>query len=141
VPLTLPPDPRRIFAESEHWAALLNTNQDLLGRCFLVLKRPETDVAALSDAEVTDLWALVRRVRAKLDTLWSPDHYNYAFLMNLDPQVHFHVVPRYRSERTFAGHTFVDPHFGGHYDPANERALNDAGCDAVLAALRAAGGS
>ena len=135
MPLTLPPDPRWVWGESDHWAALLNTNQTLLGRCFLVLKRPETDVAALTDAEVTDLWAITRRAKTVLDTLWAPDHYNYAFLMNLDRQVHFHIIPRYRDAREFAGETFVDPQFGSHYG-LDERPLETAGYEAILTALR-----
>ncbi len=136
--LTHEPDPRWRIAESGHWTVVLNTNQTLLGRCFLVLKRPETDVTALTDPELLDLWATVRRVKSALDRLWSPDHYNYAFLMNLDRQVHFHVIPRYRSPRHLAGYTFEDPDFGGHYDPDRSRDLDEAGYEAVLAALRAA---
>lgn len=134
--LTHEPDPRWRIAESDRWTVVLNTNQSLLGRCFLVLRRPETDVTALTDDEVLDLWASVRRVKSALDRLWSPDHYNYAFLMNLDRQVHFHIIPRYRDKRELAGLTFTDPDFGSHYalDPA--RALDDSGYDAVLAALR-----
>lgn len=134
--LTHEPDPRWRIAASEHWTVVLNTDQSLLGRCFLVLRRPETDVTALGDAEILDLWATVRRVKSALDRLWSPDHYNYAFLMNLDRQVHFHVIPRYREERRFADAAFVDPEWGGHYALGPARALDEAGYDAVLAALR-----
>ena len=130
------PDPRRRIAVSEHWTVMLNEDQSLLGRSFLVLRRPETDVTALTDAELLDLWAAVRQVKAALDRLWSPDHYNYAFLMNIDRQVHFHVIPRYREPRDFAGGTFVDPDFGGHYGTGPGRTLDAAGYDALLAALR-----
>ena len=130
------PDPRWRIAQSECWTVVLNTNQSLLGRCFLVLRRPETDVTALTSDEILDLWAMVRRVKSALDQLWSPDHYNYAFLMNLDRQVHFHVIPRYRDGLTFAGLTFADPDFGSHYNLDPARTLDDAGYDAILAALR-----
>ena len=132
----LPADPRFAVGETTHWVIALNTDQALLGRCYLALKRPETDVTALMGDELTDLWVGVRRVKAALDDLWTPDHYNYAFLMNVDPQVHFHVIPRYRGRREFAGGTFTDPEFGGHYRVGPERRLDDAGYDAVLAAVR-----
>ena len=134
--LTLPPDPTQVLAASRHWAVLLNADQTLLGRCFLLLLRPETDVAALTGDEVADLWALTRRVRAALDALWSPDHYNYAFLMNVDPQVHFHLIPRYQSPRVFAGATFTDPAFGGHYALGPERPLDADTAEALRARLR-----
>jgi diadenosine tetraphosphate (Ap4A) HIT family hydrolase len=34
------------------------------------------------------------------------------FLMNLDRHVHLHVVPRYRTARTYAGEVFDDPDYG-----------------------------
>ena len=134
--LTHEPDPRWRIAESPRWAVVLNTNQSLLGRCFLVLRRPETDTTALTDDEIVDLWAMTRRVKSALDHLWSPDHANYAFLMNLDRQVHFHVIPRYRDGRAFAGQTFTDPDFGSHYGLDSARALDDAAYDAIRDALR-----
>ena len=84
MPLTLPPDPEWVLGEADGWAIMLNRDQSLLGRSFLVLLRPETDVTRLTDAEVVHLWAGVRRVKAALDALWAPDHYNFAFLMNLE---------------------------------------------------------
>lgn len=130
------PDPRFRLFETESWVGFLNTNQGLLGRCYLMLKRPETDVTALTDAELAELWAAARRVKAALSALWEPDHYNYAFLMNETPQVHFHVIPRYQGRREFAGGTFVDPEFGGHYGTGPARTLETDAYDAVLSALR-----
>ena len=134
--LTHEPDPHFLIAQSPRWAIVLNRNQDLLGRCYLVLRRPETDVAALTGEELAELWGVLRKVKEILTNLWEPDHFNYAFLMNLDPQVHFHVIPRYRTRREFAGGTFVDPGFGDHYNVGPARTLEAAGYDAILAALR-----
>lgn len=131
------PDPSLLVAESDCWAVLPNADQTLLGRCFLVLKRPETDVTALDDEEVIDLWTMTRHVRAALDGLWSPDHYNFAFLMNVDKQVHFHVIPRYVAPRMFQGQTFTDPSFGAHYAVGGERTLAPIDFAALVAALRA----
>jgi diadenosine tetraphosphate (Ap4A) HIT family hydrolase len=130
------PEPRWLILENDTWAALLNTNQSLLGRCFLVLKRPETDVTALTDADLSSLWSLVRRVTGALTDAWEPDHFNYAFLMNLDKQVHFHIIPRYRAKREFAGGTYVDPEFGNHYGIGPARNLENEAYDAVIATLK-----
>ena len=134
--LTHEPDPRFLIAQSERWAVVLNADQTLLGRCFLLLRRPESDVTALTDAELSELWGVVRKTKAVLKTLWDPDHFNYAFLMNVDPQVHFHVIPRYENRREFAGGTFVDGSFGDHYRVGVARALDEEGYSAVVAALR-----
>ena len=134
----LPPDPGRLIHEFAHWNLVLNANQDLLGRCFFALKRPETDVAALTNDELLDLWACLRRAKAALDALWSPDHFNFAFLMNEEPQVHFHVIPRYKTRREFAGGTFSDPAWGTHYNTGPARHLDPTGFEAVRTALRGA---
>lgn len=135
--LTHEPDSRFLIAQAPSWAICLNRNQDLLGRCYVLLKRPETDVTRLTDAEVTELWAVVRKVREVLEALWYPDHFNYAFLMNVDPQVHFHVIPRYRDLRELNGGTFVDPTFGKHYNLAPDKLLDEGTYDTILAAMRA----
>ena len=133
------PRPERLIIDaSESWATVLNDDQSLLGRCFCLLKRPETDPAALSDDELSELWQAVRSIKKALDTLFSPDHYNYAFLMNVDPQVHFHVIPRYENRREFADETFLDARFGGHYPIDRPRTLEEPTYRALIEAMRSA---
>jgi diadenosine tetraphosphate (Ap4A) HIT family hydrolase len=55
--------------------------------------------------------------------------------MNVDKQVHFHVIPRYRARREFAGGSFADPTFGGHYTLAPDRILDETAYDEILKAL------
>jgi diadenosine tetraphosphate (Ap4A) HIT family hydrolase len=81
------------------WRVVVNHNQDKLGKVMLSLGRHEEDVSNLTEAEVSALWAVMRRVKAALDACFQPDHYNYAFLMNQDRHVHLHVIPRYRDTR------------------------------------------
>lgn len=88
------------------WRVVLNLNQDRLGKCMLVLSRHEEDVCNLTPEETDDLWAAFRRVKAALTACFQPDHFNYMFLMNQDAHVHLHVIPRYQSQRTFAGIEF-----------------------------------
>jgi len=130
------PDPRWLIGESTYWNVVLNADQALLGRCYLLLKRPETDALALTPEEQSDMFTLATRVRKAMQSLWDPDHFNYAFLMNQTPQVHFHLIPRYKQRREFASGTFVDPEFGNHYGVGPARHLDQAAYDAIIAALR-----
>jgi diadenosine tetraphosphate (Ap4A) HIT family hydrolase len=100
---------------------------------MIVLNREETDVTRLSEAEWLDLRRCLRRVTAALDSLFQPDTYNFAFLMNEDRWVHLHVVPRYESPHEWAGERFEDPHFGSLF--GTERRLPEA--DALLRLSRA----
>ncbi|GAB4462741.1 MAG: HIT family protein [Armatimonadaceae bacterium] len=134
--LTHVPERRWLIAEGNYWALVLNKDQSLLGRSFLLLKRPETDPLALTEDESRELWLFSRKVREVLDRAWEPDHFNYAFLMNIDKQVHFHIIPRYQRKREFAGGTYVDPEFGGHYNIGPPRILDDEAYDAVISEMR-----
>ena len=51
---------------------------------------------------------------------------NYAFLMNVDAQVHLHVLPRYASARWWSDAEFTDPNWGagvGHEQRVLESTL------------------
>lgn len=125
------------LVEDEHWIVALNENQATLGRIYLVLKRHEVDVTSMSECEQTSMWRWSASVKGALDKLFAPDHYNYMFHMNAVPHAHFHIYPRYREPRTFAGARFDDPQWGGHYDPAASRRLDADAQAAIAKALQA----
>lgn len=130
---SLCPPTRGVVLQNDFWTLVLNENQATLGRVFFALNRHETDIARLTDPEVLSLWAFVRETKAALTALFAPDHFNFMFLMNLTPHVHFHIFPRYAASRELAGLSFTDSRYGDHYDPAESRAL-DAGAEAELIA-------
>ena len=132
---TLCPPARGVVLPNDFWTLVLNENQATLGRVFFALNRHETDIARLTDAEVLSLWAFVREAKAALTTLFAPDHFNYMFLMNLTPHVHFHIFPRYARLREFAGERFADSQYGDHYDPNESRALGNAAEEALINVL------
>jgi diadenosine tetraphosphate (Ap4A) HIT family hydrolase len=112
-----PLQPETIVEVGATWTIAVNVNQNLLGKTMLILNRRSDSVTDLTQEEWTDLHTQVRRLRVALDALFEPDQYNYAFLMNLDPQVHLHVVPRYRGIRRWGGLEFDDPHWGEVFGP------------------------
>ena len=109
----LPLRPGTLIEQGRLWTIALNDNQNLLGKCVLVLNRPCRAVTMLLPDEWVNLHRQIVRINAALDSLFDPEQYNYAFLMNLDPQVHLHIVPRYKSPRKWDGEAFRDDHFGG----------------------------
>src|SRR5206468_11918305 len=56
------------------WSIDLNRNQNLLGKCVIVLKRSETDVSRLTTAEWTELLKPIGHSNSALDSLFRPDH-------------------------------------------------------------------
>ena len=59
---------------------------------------------ALTPIELTELWLIARATRRAISAAFSPDHYNYMFLMNQDAHVHLHVVPLYYRDVAFEGY-------------------------------------
>jgi diadenosine tetraphosphate (Ap4A) HIT family hydrolase len=127
---------RGVVLDNDHWTLVLNENQATLGRAFFALKRHETDVAALTPDELSSLWSFLRETKTALSALFTPDHFNYMFLMNVTPHAHFHIFPRYAEAREFAGQAWTDGQYGGHYDPDETREIDDATMDSLVAALR-----
>ncbi len=107
-----------VIADSDYWRLILNRNQDLLGKCFWVLRRHLEVVPMLTPAEWSALHEQIRRASGMLTQAFQPDHFNYAFLQNQDSHVHLHVIPRYAGSRTFEGLTFGDRTYPDHYDVA-----------------------
>lgn len=106
------PKPETVIGRGECWTVVLNRNQDLLGKVMLILNRECEDVRQLTEAEWLQLHREMELVTSTLDGLFEPDHYNYSFLMNVDRQVHLHVIPRYGEPRVWNELTFEDVRFG-----------------------------
>jgi diadenosine tetraphosphate (Ap4A) HIT family hydrolase len=109
--------PETVVRTGAMWTVAVNLNQDLLGKTMLVLRRPATAVIDLSPSEWAQLHIELNDLVPALGRLFSPDQVNLAFLMNQAPQVHLHVVPRYRSPRTWGGLVFTDAHWGSVFGP------------------------
>lgn len=113
-----------ILAESLRWRLILNHNQNLLGKCFLVLRRHLESVPQLTADEWVELHYQVARATTMLTATFAPDHLNYAFLQNQDRHIHLHIIPRYAKARQFAELVFEDVDYPGHYAvPAPTRRL------------------
>jgi diadenosine tetraphosphate (Ap4A) HIT family hydrolase len=133
------PDLGPLLAESAHWRLILNHNQNLLGKCFLVLRRHQEAVPDVTAAEWAELQRELARATRALAAAFRPDHVNYAFLQNQDRHVHLHIIPRYASPRSFGVQVFADPDYPGHYAvPSPARRLAPPELAGLTAALREA---
>ena len=62
----------------------------------------------LSPSSFTELRTVTGDLERALKRAFEYDKINYLMLMMVDPDVHFHVIPRYSGPRTFGGREFVD---------------------------------
>jgi len=121
-----------VVRESRFWRTAVNRNQDLLGKMIICLLRHEESVTALTTDEWKELHEEVRWTTNRLQQAFAPDHFNYAFLMNMDHHVHLHVIPRYVGTRTLEGAEFSDPAYPGVYQ-ALPRADEISGSEVLVA--------
>ncbi len=101
-------DPATRIAQTSHWTVLLRPKQPTLGSLALVCREPVLAFADLSPGAYADLRGVVRRIERALREVSGYERINYLMLMMVDPDVHFHVVPRYSGARAFAGQQYPD---------------------------------
>lgn len=100
--------PDRLIGELTSWAVLLRPMQATLGSLVLICREEATSLGELSEQASREFGIACSRLEALLSAAFSPDKFNYLALMMIDPHVHFHVLPRYETERTFQDRTFID---------------------------------
>ena len=105
--------PQTLIAESEHWLLLLRPKQVTLGSLVLVCKEPVQAFGELSAAAFGDLQTMIAGTERLLKGAVDYQRINYLMLMMVDPDVHFHVIPRHEGSRTWAGFDFADAGWPG----------------------------
>lgn len=131
-------DPDSRLAQTDHWTVLLRPKQPTLGSLVLVCREPVQAFGAVSAAAFADLARLVPRIEATLRAVVGYERINYLMLMMVDPDVHFHIIPRYAQPREHQGVMYPDTAWPG--PPALEPAIvpDDAARAALLHRLAAA---
>ena len=101
--------PETLIQEYEHWLVLLREPQATLGSLVLCAKSEATEFSALAVEAHVEMGAVVSEIEHALKAAFAYDKINYLMLMMVDPNVHFHVIPRYSEPRSACGLTIPDP--------------------------------
>lgn len=128
--------PRTLIKEFKFWTVQLRPKQVTLGSLVLINKSEALHLGELSDAEWAEFAEVSSLAERLLKKVFSPDKFNYLALMMKDPNVHFHMIPRYERDVKFAGQTFTDPDWPG---ATNMQAISVGGgvFDRILDELKA----
>ena len=94
--------------ENRSWTWSVRPGQPTLGAGILSLNRHAGKFSEVTPDELADLAELVSAVEGTIKVAFDHQIMNYLMLMMLDHHVHYHVIPRYESVRTFAGREWVD---------------------------------
>lgn len=129
-------DPATRIAQTERWSVLVRPRQPTLGSLVLVCREPVLAFSDVSAEGFAELRGIVRNAEQVLRAFVGYERINYLMLMMVDPDVHFHVIPRYSGTRTYNGIEYPDTGWPG--PPALEPAvaLDAASRDALVDELR-----
>lgn len=105
--------PATLLRELDHWVILLRPEQVTLGSLVLAAKGEETAYSALPPEAFAEQGEAVGLIERALGAFVGFEKINYLMLMMVDPNVHFHVVPRYSEPRRWNGIAFPDEGWPG----------------------------
>ena len=108
--------PDTVIHDYEHWCVLLRPAQVTLGSLVLVARDPVPSFCELSSKSFEELGKVTTGIEKTLKKGFSYEKLNYLMLMMVDPDVHFHVIPRYSSVRHFENAEFQDSKWPGPPD-------------------------
>lgn len=105
--------PATLLCELDHWVVLLRPAQVTLGSLVLAAKSDSTAYSGLPNDAFTEQAEAIRAIEAALAAFSHYERINYLMLMMVDPNVHFHVIPRYSSARNWNSIEFPDSGWPG----------------------------
>ncbi len=105
--------PASLLAQYDHWSVLLRPAQATLGALVMVCTDEATAFADISPDAFSELARVTADSETALKAFRPYDKINYLMLMMVDPDVHFHVLPRYAAAQEFGGTSYPDPGWPG----------------------------
>ena len=100
--------PDTLLKEFSHWVILLRPAQVTLGSLVLAAKSEATAYGELSSEAFAEQRETVAVIERRLTAFVHFERINFLMLMMVDPNVHFHVIPRYSGRRLWDGTEFPD---------------------------------
>lgn len=108
--------PQSLVKDYDHWCVLLRQQQVTLGSLVLCAKSDVVAFGSLPAGAHAELATVTADIERHLHRTFAYDKINYLMLMMVDPHVHFHVLPRYASPRSFDGMETIDTSWPGPPD-------------------------
>jgi diadenosine tetraphosphate (Ap4A) HIT family hydrolase len=117
---------------------LLRPHQPTLGALVLACKDPAEAFGDISTEAFAELQRVTGDIEAGLSAFRPYQKINYLMLMMVDPDVHFHVLPRYAETQSFEGVSYPDKGWPAVPDLGAGVTPDPAARAALVAALKAA---
>jgi diadenosine tetraphosphate (Ap4A) HIT family hydrolase len=101
-------------AELECCRLMLNRDQYFPGYSFLFTRQHVTELFLLDKDLRATLMEEISLVAAALYTIYKPDKMNYELIGNMVPHIHWHIVPRFRTDPLWPRTVWAEPHDEKH---------------------------
>lgn len=105
--------PETLVKEYDNWVVLLKPEQTTLGTFIIANKSEATYLGELPPEDWAEFSSVSRDAELLLINELGAEKFNYLALMMKDPNVHFHLVPRYSKPQSFNGRDYVDKDWPG----------------------------
>ena len=128
--------PETLVHDYADWVVLLRNDQVTLGSLVVAEKSDATSLSAVAPHALAELTAIAGDIETAFARTFRPDKFNYLMLMMVDPNVHFHVLPRYGGARECAGVRFEDRAWPKAPSLGDVTPTTPAQRDAILGLLR-----
>ena len=97
-----------IIKDYKHWSLLLRNKQITLGSMVLIEKDFKKKYGNISTNSHIEFGLIIKDLEITLKKLFSYEKINYLMLMMVDPEVHYHIIPRYCKKIKFSQKIFID---------------------------------
>ena len=128
--------PETCVKEFQQWVVLLRPQQVTLGSLILICREDATAFSQITLDAFKELPRIIRELEASVSCAFAYKKINYLMLMMVDPEVHFHVIPRYDAPRTFHQQQFLDHGWPGPPDLKNPNTISHEVSQVILRHLQ-----
>ena len=100
--------PDLLIKEYKYWYLMLRYEQPTLGSLILITKYGENQYSKITKNGFIEFSEIVKEIEPVLKSKFNCSKINYLMLMMQDPEVHYHIIPRYSKDTLFHDVLFKD---------------------------------
>jgi len=83
-------------------------NNFKLGSCVAITKEHHETFSEITPQEMAEYAIIMKEIEAAIKKAFGNDAIHHMALMMKDHHTHFHIIPRYKEKKVFAGEEWVD---------------------------------
>jgi diadenosine tetraphosphate (Ap4A) HIT family hydrolase len=114
--------PGSLIKEYVHWVVMIRPGQVTMGCTLIAAKSACASLGDLAPAEAAELPQVIGDFEQAIRRIAPASKFNYLALMMVDPNPHFHAIPRYAAKLCVGEIDFDD---GAFPNPPDLRAVHE----------------